>query len=195
MPSKGPVWDRNERPSQSVTKGCDWPTPANHIEVQATARQVRHDDVIEWKHYPRYWPFVRGIHRAPGNSPHKGQWRGALVFSLICVWINGWVDNREAGDLRRHRAHYDVIVMVTSKNPVHVFHILATESQRNFAHILLWLSQFSIVNMSHDFGSYVKYFSLELLYMLQSYWSYIQYDRIRYLLYCCLRQMAKKSKE
>ena len=26
-------------------------------------------------------------------------------------WINGWVNNREAGDLRRHRAHYDVIVM------------------------------------------------------------------------------------
>ena len=34
------------------------------------------------------------------------------MFSLICVWINGWVNNREAGDLRRHRGHYDVIVMV-----------------------------------------------------------------------------------
>ena len=61
--------------------------------------------------FPRYWPFVRGIHRSPVNSPHKGQWRGALMFSLICVLINGWVNNREAGDLRRHRAHYDVIVM------------------------------------------------------------------------------------
>ena len=47
----------------------------------------------------------------PVNSPHKGQWRGALMFSLICVWINGWVNNREAGDLRRHRCHYDVNVM------------------------------------------------------------------------------------
>ena len=45
------------------------------------------------------------------GSPHKGQWRGALMFSLICVWTNGWVNNREAGDLRRHRGHYDVIVM------------------------------------------------------------------------------------
>ena len=45
------------------------------------------------------------------NSPHKGQWRGALMFSLICAWINGWVNNREAGDLRRNRAHYDVIIM------------------------------------------------------------------------------------
>ena len=39
-----------------------------------------HDNVIKWKHFPRYWPFVRGIHRSPVNSPHKGQWRGALMF-------------------------------------------------------------------------------------------------------------------
>ena len=63
-----------------------------------------HDDVIKWKHFPRYW-------RGPVNSPHKGQWCGALVFSLICVWINGWVNSREAGDLRRYRAHYYVTVM------------------------------------------------------------------------------------
>ena len=66
---------------------------------------------IKWKRFPRYWPFVWGIHRSPVNSSHKGQWRGALIFSLICVWINGWVNNREAGDLRRYRAHYDVTVM------------------------------------------------------------------------------------
>ena len=59
-----------------------------------------HGDVIKWKHFPRYLPFVRGIQRSPVNSPHKGQWRGALMFSLICVWINGWVNDREAGDLR-----------------------------------------------------------------------------------------------
>ena len=70
-----------------------------------------HDDVIKWKHFPRYWPFVWGIHRSPFNSPHKGQWRGALIFSLICARINGWVNNREAGDVRRHCAHYDVIVL------------------------------------------------------------------------------------
>ena len=71
-----------------------------------------HDDVIAWKHFLRYWPFVRGIHRSPVNSPHKDQWRGTLMFSLICAWINVWVNNREAGDLRRHRAHYDVTVML-----------------------------------------------------------------------------------
>ena len=45
------------------------------------------------------------------NSPHKGQWRGALMFSLICAWTNNWVNNGDAGDLRRYRAHYDVVVM------------------------------------------------------------------------------------
>ena len=70
-----------------------------------------HDDVIKWKHFPRYWPFVRGIHRSPVNSSHKGQWRGALMFPLICVWINDWVNSREAGDVRCYRAHYDVIAM------------------------------------------------------------------------------------
>ena len=73
--------------------------------------QWLHDDVIKWKHFPRYWPFVRGIHRSMMNSPHKGQWREALMFSLICAWINDWVNNREAGDLRCHHAHYDIIVM------------------------------------------------------------------------------------
>ena len=73
-----------------------------------------HDDVIKWKYFPRYWPFVRGIHRSPVNSPHKGPWRGALMFSLICAWIICWVNNREAGDLRRHCTHYVVIVMTSN---------------------------------------------------------------------------------
>ena len=68
-----------------------------------------HDDVTKWKHFLHYWPFVWGIHWSPVNSPHKGQWRGALMFSQICAWING--NNHEAGDLRRYCAHYDVIVM------------------------------------------------------------------------------------
>ena len=77
-----------------------------------------HDDVIKWKHFPCYWTFVRGIHRSPVNSPHKGQWRGALMFSLICAWINPWVNNREAGDLRRHCFHYDVTVMIQGNRGV-----------------------------------------------------------------------------
>ena len=58
-----------------------------------------------------YWPFVRGIHRSPLDSPHKGQWRGTLMPSLICAWTNGWANTRYVGDLRRHGAHYDVIAL------------------------------------------------------------------------------------
>ena len=90
---------------------------------------IFHDDVIRWKHFPHNWPFVRGIHRPPVNSLHKGQWRGALMFSLICVWINDWVNNREAGDLRRYHAHYDVIVMYrhVCRDLLIVSRVLATD--------------------------------------------------------------------
>ena len=93
-----------------------------------------HDDVIKWKHFPRNWPFVWGIHRSPVNSSHKGQWRGALMFSLIGVWINGWVNNREAGDLRRYRAHYDVTVM----NPQEMI-AQQNKAQQNHWN-MLWMS-------------------------------------------------------
>ena len=86
-----------------------------HRDVQVCMQYIGphydHDDVIKWKHFPRYWPFVRVIHRSPLNSRHKSQSRRALMFSLARSWKNGSVNNREASDLRRHRAHYDVIVM------------------------------------------------------------------------------------
>ena len=66
-----------------------------------------------------------GEFTGPGEFPsHKGQWRGALMFSLICARTNRWVNNREAGDLRRHQAHYDVKVMceVLSIQPSWVQH-------------------------------------------------------------------------
>ena len=64
-----------------------------------------------------------GNSRSPVNFPHKGQWRGALMFPLICAWINGWVNNREAGDLRRHRGHYDVTVMWIFISALDSYHI------------------------------------------------------------------------
>ena len=85
--------------------GVIWPQLVN-----SRNNLYKHDDIIKWKNF-RYWPFVQGIHRSPVNSPRKGQWRGALMFSLICARINRRVNNGEAGDLRRHRAHCDVIVM------------------------------------------------------------------------------------
>ena len=73
-----------------------------------------HDDLMKWKHLPCYLLFVRGIQGSSMDSPGKGQWRGALMFSLICPWTNSWGNNWDAGDLRRHRAHYDVIVVGAS---------------------------------------------------------------------------------
>ena len=69
----------------------------------------------------RYWHFVRGIHRSSVNSPHKDQWRGALMFSLIYAWTNSRANNGDTCDLRRHRTHYDVIVMVSAFGLVCIF--------------------------------------------------------------------------
>ena len=80
-----------------------------HFNVFRKSNRLKYDDVIKWKHFPRYWSFVRGFHRSSVNSPHKDQWRGTLMFSFICAWIKGWINNREAGDLRCH--YYDVIAM------------------------------------------------------------------------------------
>ena len=60
-----------------------WEKNMNCVRVQSV-----HDDAIKWRHFPRYWPFVL-------NSPHKGQWRGTLMFYLICAWTNRWVYNQD----------------------------------------------------------------------------------------------------
>ena len=99
-----------------------------HCQWQRPLWPWIHDDIIKWKHFPRYWPFVRGINISPVNSPHKGQWRGALIFSLICAWINGWVNSRKAGDLKRHRAHHDFTLMYT-----HVWYVtLSKDNHKSF---------------------------------------------------------------
>ena len=69
-----------------------------------------------WRHqmetFSALLALCAGKSPVPVNSTHKGQWRGALMFSLICVWINVWVNTLEDGDLRRHLDHYDVSVML-----------------------------------------------------------------------------------
>ena len=56
--------------------------------------------------------YMQGIHQSLVNSPHEGQSLGASMFSLICTWINSWVNNPKAVDLRHHCAYYDVTVMI-----------------------------------------------------------------------------------
>ena len=99
-----------------------WPTVRTLITVVA--------DSVTCLVLPAWWrhemeifsallAICAGNHPSSMNSPHKGQWRGAFMFSLICARINGWVNNHEAGDFRRNRAHYDVIVMESRTYPRH----------------------------------------------------------------------------
>ena len=67
---------------------------------------------IKWKHFPCYWPFVSGTHWSLVDSPHKGQWCGALIFPLICAWINSRANNQDTGDFGCHCTHYDVTVII-----------------------------------------------------------------------------------
>ena len=80
------------------------------LKVQFS-KSISHDDVM-METFSALLALVRGIHRPLVNSPRKGQWRGSSMFSLICASINGWVNNRDAGDLRCNWAHYDVIVVI-----------------------------------------------------------------------------------
>ena len=87
-----------------------WHGHVFHITGPSWGNPLR-DDVIKWKHFPRYWPFVKGIRRSSMNSPHKSQWRGASVFSLICAWANDGANNRDDGNLRPHGAYNGVTLM------------------------------------------------------------------------------------
>ena len=94
-----------------------------HISIPCnTCWRLCRVDFSWWRHEMETSSALLAI--CAGNSPVSGefpaqsQWRGALMFSLICIWINGWVNNSEAGDLRRYRAHYDVIVMCRTDTSV-----------------------------------------------------------------------------
>ena len=107
------LWIRVVPRPDCVVAGCErQPVITHHRNSESKSEKpIEHDDVIKWKHFPRYWPFVRGIHRSRWIPRTKVSDAELFMFSLVCVWINNWVNNRVAGDLRRHRAHYDVTVM------------------------------------------------------------------------------------
>ena len=89
----------------------NWKPPWRHIWGP--------DGVIKWKHFPV-------------NSPHKGQSRGALVFSLIYAWTNDWVYNRDASDLGRHNVHYDATLM----HMIHMFPLCPRENNKYV--VVMW---------------------------------------------------------
>ena len=100
------------------------------------------------------------IHRSPINYAYKGQWRGALMFSLICVCINSWVNNHEAGDLRRHHTHFDVIVMCRPKVLLKVYPIKYTCAV--FA--LFWF-------MYHFLEMFAWYLHISFIHIFQGYFT------------------------
>ena len=89
--------DYASKQKPTILAHCDVTPPMTGGFLSQIACNSEHDDVTERKPFPRYWPFVRRIHRSPVNSPHKGLWRRALMFSLICAGIKGEENNREVG--------------------------------------------------------------------------------------------------
>ena len=76
-----------------------------------------------------------------GEFPHTGQWRGALMLPVICTWMNSWTNNREVGDLGRHRGHYDVTIMSAGEKFKYVYcfiYVLVVEDKYMIGSDLTW---------------------------------------------------------
>ena len=56
------------------------PPQRTHTDSSGALWQ-NHDDVITWKLFPRYWPFLLGIHQLLVNVLHNGRWRGDSMLS------------------------------------------------------------------------------------------------------------------
>ena len=165
--------------SSLTTMGVWLITPASRMDCKHPGRiwlqiavvksaiqtQQYHDDVIAWKYFPRYWPFVRGFHRPLVDSSHKGQWRGALMFSLICARTNDWLNNAEVGDLRRHHTHYDVTVIILHKSNAVAY---VSESSG----VILWICN----SLLHVWTNYIDARIKTM---------YLEYDGTKYLVYNC----------
>ena len=100
------IWKFADTAMTNIVAPCTY-----GIETGGLVHVSPHDDVIKWKHFRVTGPLWGEIHWSPVDSPHKGRWSGALVFSLICTWTNGWANNRCVGDLRHHCVRCDVTVM------------------------------------------------------------------------------------
>ena len=114
-------------PGNTYMLKCTWSllvrvktfTRANVESLSSGPSEANFSQIITeipwWRHqmetFSALLALCVGNSPVPVNSPHKGQWRGALMFCLIRAWINSWVNNCEAGDLGPYLAHYDVIVM------------------------------------------------------------------------------------
>ena len=118
--------------------------------------------------------------RSPVNSPHKNQWRGALMFSLICARKKDWVNNREAGDWKHHRAHYADTVMYMVFF-VRILNCIRENYQKSMRKLLVTNSHTKRIKYMRPFSfhctvSELSYMSTGMYYRLSIYRSYIWYD-------------------
>ena len=126
-----------------------------------------------WRHQMETFSALLAL--CVGNSPVSGefpaqsQWRGALKFSLICAWINGWINNRKAGNLRRRRTHYEIIIMNASQ----IIHFICI--------CICQINNFT--NISPSFSTQSKMRSL----MISFYLGFRIFDFFVKLLICMLR--------
>ena len=119
------IYSRRSSKDVMVKKRNYYPTLPSYVIKKMRlfiCSRTKHDynfcclyQIAPWWRHLRHWSFVRGFHRSPVNSTNKGQWCGSVIFSLICASTNGGANHRDAGDLRRHGAHYDVTVMTLEK--------------------------------------------------------------------------------
>ena len=120
-----------------------WPILAVSLDLFTVFLHCPDDRHLPWRHqmetFPRYWPFVRGIHRPPVDFPHKGQWAGALVFSLICARTNGWANNRDVGDMRLcNSLLYPVLVLDENKKVREILDLYHEMPYQNIQRISSW---------------------------------------------------------
>ena len=139
-------WFSNELPLPTCTQNkCK----------QVIYRYMQSQQYAWWRHQMETCSallvFVRGIHRSPVNSPHKGQWREALVFSLICAWRNIWVNSRDAGELRRYRVHDVTVMWVQLGHNIPVRYVMHGHKISPKGHLQGHVSTFTseLVHLSH----------------------------------------------
>ena len=96
-------------------KSCNWGKLVRNKNVVGVSLVYS----IKWKHFPRYMALCAGNSPVTGEFPAQRPVTRSFDVSLICVWMDCWLNNREADDLRGHCTHYDVTVMATEQQLSH----------------------------------------------------------------------------
>ena len=113
----------------------------------------KYDAVINWKHFPRYWPFVSGNYRSPVVSPRKRQWRRVLIF-FFDLCLNKRLSKQSRPRWFETPLHW--LWLQCNNDPFHIWFmgsykfvetvralvcILMVQSDHNFVHIITCLQQ------------------------------------------------------